>query len=209
MLLPPLRSRASFIWTPPYGFCVCPYNRSKIRQLLIHSISVIGTPKPIMKLSHTLFGLATVAAWLSIPSWEQRLKSLLAKLEVSDTLPTTSPLKLAPPLNSIFFRTWAIKFKTYTTKLIHSQNHSVVQSSFANPCHPLAGSFFSSFVPTKNSPFGTSFTVIVNDTRLIWFYCSQTFSSYCQSGTSFFCSKTFFSHSIYRYGRRNQCAFYK
>jgi len=76
------------------------------------------------------------------------------------------------------------------------QNHSVVQSSFANPCHPLTGGFFSSFIPTKNSPSGTSFTVIVNDTRPIWFYCSQTSSSHCQSGTLLFCSKTFFSHSI-------------
>ncbi|KAH6667234.1 hypothetical protein B0J14DRAFT_438163, partial [Halenospora varia] len=66
-------------------------------------------------------------------------------------------------------------------------NHSVVQSSFANPCHPLAGGFFSSFVPTKSSPSGTSFTVIVNDTSPIWFYYSQTSSSHCQTDTSFFC----------------------
>jgi hypothetical protein len=63
------------------------------------------------------------------------------------------------------------------------KNHSVTQSSFANPCHPLStGGFFSGFVPTKNSPSGTSFTITVQDTKPIWFYCGQTVGNHCQSG---------------------------
>ncbi|KAH6668307.1 hypothetical protein B0J14DRAFT_641890 [Halenospora varia] len=115
---------------------------------------VIGTQKPIMKLSHTLFGFATIAA-----------------MDVNSQMGTT--IKVAVGEGGSL---------RYTPNNITAKNHSVVQSSFANPCHPLAGGFFSSFVPTKNSPSGASFTVIVNDTRPIWFYCSQTSSSHCQSG---------------------------
>lgn len=59
-------------------------------------------------------------------------------------------------------------------------NHTVTQSSFADPCHPLSGGFFSGFVPTKDSPSGTSFTITVKDTKPIWFYCSQ--GKHCQMG---------------------------
>jgi hypothetical protein len=62
------------------------------------------------------------------------------------------------------------------------QNHSVIQSSFANPCHPLNSGFFSGFVPTKDSPSGTTFTITVNDTSPIWIYCGQTVENHCQSG---------------------------
>jgi hypothetical protein len=67
-------------------------------------------------------------------------------------------------------------------KLILSQNHSVTQSSFANPCHPLAGGFFSTFIPTNSSESSETFTIVVNDTKPIWIYCAQTVKSHCQSG---------------------------
>jgi hypothetical protein len=51
------------------------------------------------------------------------------------------------------------------------QNHSVIQSSFANPYHLLTGGFFSSFVLTKDSsPSGTRFTAVVDKTKPISFY---------------------------------------
>jgi plastocyanin len=63
------------------------------------------------------------------------------------------------------------------------KNHSVIQSSFANPCHPLAGGgFFSTFVPTTASPSGTTFTIVVNNTSPMWIYCGQTTGNHCQSG---------------------------
>lgn len=67
------------------------------------------------------------------------------------------------------------------------KNHTVTQSSFADPCHPLNtngvfNGFFSGFVPTASSPSGSTFTIIVNDTTPIWFYCAQTTGNHCQSG---------------------------
>jgi hypothetical protein len=57
----------------------------------------------------------------------------------------------------------------------------VTQSSFANPCHPLANGFFSTFIPTTVESNKT-FTLLVNDTKPIWIYCAQTTLNHCQSG---------------------------
>ncbi|KAJ5151308.1 Cupredoxin [Penicillium canariense] len=58
-------------------------------------------------------------------------------------------------------------------------NHSVVQASFDNPCHPLSEtSFFSGFFPATNGESSTTFTLTVNDTAPIWFYCGQP--GHCQ-----------------------------
>lgn len=63
------------------------------------------------------------------------------------------------------------------------QNHSVVQSSFGDPCHPLeAGGFSSGFIPTAVSPSGALFDIVVEDTKPIWFYCAQTAKTHCQAG---------------------------
>ncbi|KAN0095636.1 hypothetical protein V8E51_016347 [Hyaloscypha variabilis] len=62
-------------------------------------------------------------------------------------------------------------------------NHSVVQSSFGDPCHPLStGGFSSGFVPTEVAPSGALFDIVVNDTKPIWFYCAQTKKTHCQAG---------------------------
>ncbi|KAK0099503.1 hypothetical protein ONS95_000234 [Cadophora gregata] len=60
------------------------------------------------------------------------------------------------------------------------KNHTVTQSSFNDPCHPLENGFFSSFVPTANSPSGSTFTITVKDTKPIWLYCGQ--GNHCQTG---------------------------
>lgn len=66
----------------------------------------------------------------------------------------------------------------------HPKNHSVTQSSFAEPCKPLAGGFFSGFVPTQDltAASRTTFTITVNDTNPIWVYCAQTAGNHCQAG---------------------------
>lgn len=64
----------------------------------------------------------------------------------------------------------------------YPKNHTVTQSSFAKPCQPLAGGFFSSFIPTAASPSGTTFTIVVTDNKPIWLYCGQTTGSHCQTG---------------------------
>lgn len=66
--------------------------------------------------------------------------------------------------------------------LFNPKNHSVIQSSFAKPCQPLANGFFSSFVPTTETPASTTFTVTVENSNPIWFYCGQTTGNHCQSG---------------------------
>ncbi|KAH0538438.1 hypothetical protein FGG08_004986 [Glutinoglossum americanum] len=64
------------------------------------------------------------------------------------------------------------------------KNHSVVRSSFDQPCVPIEQStpgshgFFSGFMPIQQS-LGI-FTIMVNDTKPIWFYCSQ--AKHCQNG---------------------------
>ncbi|KAK0636459.1 hypothetical protein B0T17DRAFT_551741 [Bombardia bombarda] len=66
-----------------------------------------------------------------------------------------------------------------------AKKHSVVQSSFAEPCKPLAaGGFFSGFTPTDSPDTAarTTFTITVNDTKPIWAYCSQTTGDHCQNG---------------------------
>ncbi|KAI9721823.1 MAG: hypothetical protein M1812_002159 [Candelaria pacifica] len=69
----------------------------------------------------------------------------------------------------------------------YPMNHSVVQSTFDQPCVPIANNqpstpgFFSGFMPvSKNSTIMPIFTIAVNDTKPIWFYCSQ--GKHCQSG---------------------------
>jgi plastocyanin len=69
----------------------------------------------------------------------------------------------------------------------HQKNHSVVQSSFADPCRKLDGGFASGLQPVADgaTTFPT-FTVLVNDTNPVWAYCSQKLpSSHCGSGMVF------------------------
>jgi hypothetical protein len=71
------------------------------------------------------------------------------------------------------------------------QNHSVVQSTFDNPCVPIqnvmsnkTNAFFSGFMPTTASANSSSqlltYTIRVPDNKPIWFYCSQ--GKHCQAG---------------------------
>jgi len=51
-----------------------------------------------------------------------------------------------------------------------------------DPCHPLAGGFFSGFTPTASSSeeSTTTWIITVNSTKPIWVYCAQ--GNHCQSG---------------------------
>lgn len=70
------------------------------------------------------------------------------------------------------------------------QNHSVVQSTFDNPCVPIqnimsnkTNAFFSGFMPTAaaaNTSQLLTYTIRVPDDKPIWFYCSQ--AKHCQAG---------------------------
>ncbi|BFZ63247.1 hypothetical protein YB2330_004367 [Saitoella coloradoensis] len=66
------------------------------------------------------------------------------------------------------------------------KNHSVAQATFANPCAPIPASagvaqFWSGFMPVSNSSSSIpTYTILVNTTTPLWFYCSQ--GNHCQSG---------------------------
>lgn len=48
-------------------------------------------------------------------------------------------------------------------------NHTVTQSSFANPCTRTQGGFASGFKSAQDT-----FTITVNDSSTLWYYCGQT-----------------------------------
>jgi len=70
----------------------------------------------------------------------------------------------------------------------HQKNHSVVQSSLANPCGAMDGGFNSGFMPV--GPDVTSdfpqYNITVTDSKPIWVYCGQTNpASHCGKGMVF------------------------
>jgi len=71
------------------------------------------------------------------------------------------------------------------------KNHSVVESSFADPCRPSSNNgtagFISDFFPVAdNSTDFPTWNVTVNDTAPVWAYCRQkTPSSHCGAGMVF------------------------
>jgi plastocyanin len=70
------------------------------------------------------------------------------------------------------------------------KNHTVTQSSFANPCGPKAGGFASGFMPVSANQTSAlpTYTITINDTQPVWVYCSQganTPASHCGKGMVF------------------------
>ncbi|KAH9970874.1 hypothetical protein BGW80DRAFT_1253702 [Lactifluus volemus] len=70
------------------------------------------------------------------------------------------------------------------------KNHSVTQSSFANPCTHLNNGFDAGFHPVANASSWDlpTFSITVNDTKPVWVYCRQaenTAGSHCGKGMVF------------------------
>jgi plastocyanin len=66
----------------------------------------------------------------------------------------------------------------------HQKNHTVTQSSFADPCRKLDGGFDSNFFPvTDNATEFPTWNFTVTDTSPVWAYCRQTApTSHCGAG---------------------------
>jgi hypothetical protein len=70
-----------------------------------------------------------------------------------------------------------------------ANNHTLVQSSFQDPCEPLANGIFAGFHPTtitKNTTGFVTFETItfqVDTLSPLWFYCAQ--ADHCQKGMTF------------------------
>ncbi|KAL1989665.1 hypothetical protein VTN49DRAFT_6862 [Thermomyces lanuginosus] len=72
----------------------------------------------------------------------------------------------------------------------YPKNHSVVQSTFDNPCLPIsetkpdAAGFHSGYMPVAEDAAELPvFSIRVNDTKPIWAYCSQ--GQHCENGMVF------------------------
>lgn len=88
---------------------------------------------------------------------------------------------------------WPEKIKAEAGTMVQFQfwagNHTVTQSTFDNPCVPIAVSdptkkgIFSGFQPAAASEAQGQvpvFTIMVNDTKPMWLYCGQ--GPHCQKG---------------------------
>lgn len=71
--------------------------------------------------------------------------------------------------------------------LSRSKNHSVTQSTFANPCTQAPGGVDSGFrLVTENPTEIPSWGITLNDTTPLWFFCAQTNPvNHCQAGMVF------------------------
>ncbi|KAI6090081.1 Cupredoxin [Hypoxylon rubiginosum] len=65
-----------------------------------------------------------------------------------------------------------------------AKNHAVAQSAFNTPCQLQENGIFSGFTPSTSPDVAapTTFTITVNDTKPLWFYCPQTNGNHCQNG---------------------------
>ncbi|KAH7065845.1 Cupredoxin [Paraphoma chrysanthemicola] len=63
------------------------------------------------------------------------------------------------------------------------KNHSVAQSTFAQPCQPMNNGFWSGYVPTTSTESLANWTFtyeVTNASAPVWFYCTQ--GRHCQGG---------------------------
>ncbi|KAF8266528.1 Cupredoxin, partial [Lactarius quietus] len=68
--------------------------------------------------------------------------------------------------------------------VFYPKNHTVTQSTFPAPCQPMAGGVDSGFQPVAaNATNVPQFSVMVNVTTPLWFFCHQT--GHCESGMVF------------------------
>jgi len=70
------------------------------------------------------------------------------------------------------------------TFVFYPKNHTVTQSTFPAPCEPMSGGIDSGFQPVAaNATSVPSFSLTVNATTPLWFFCHQT--GHCESGMVF------------------------
>jgi len=68
--------------------------------------------------------------------------------------------------------------------VFNSKNHTVTQSTFTAPCQPMSGGVDSGFQPVAAGATNVpSFTITVNATTPLWFFCHQT--GHCEQGMVF------------------------
>ncbi|OAQ98723.1 hypothetical protein LLEC1_03309 [Akanthomyces lecanii] len=146
------------------------------------------------------FAFAAAATALVGAAQGERLQSLLDKTSPLLTTDVRSAVKVQvvsvgrnPVNNATGLKFWPDKIEAEPGSMVQFQfptgNHSVVRSDFDNPCkridavNPSALGMFSGFQPAAASVSKgvlPVFTVMVNDTKPMWFYCSQ--GNHCEEG---------------------------
>jgi plastocyanin len=58
--------------------------------------------------------------------------------------------------------------------------HGVARSSYSSPCAAIDNGFNSGFVKVASGESSTTFTITINNTDPIWYYCPQ--GDHCQAG---------------------------
>jgi plastocyanin len=58
--------------------------------------------------------------------------------------------------------------------------HGVARSSYSSPCAAIDNGFNSGFVKVASGESNTTFTITINNTDPIWYYCPQ--GDHCQAG---------------------------
>ncbi|CAO2658830.1 Nn.00g065530.m01.CDS01 [Neocucurbitaria sp. VM-36] len=65
------------------------------------------------------------------------------------------------------------------------KNHTVTQSTFADPCRKMDGGMDSGFMPNPEGKAGVEWNMTVETTEALWFYCKQQNGIHCGKGMVF------------------------
>lgn len=65
------------------------------------------------------------------------------------------------------------------------KNHTVTQSTFAEPCRKMEGGMDSGFMPNPEGKAGVEWSMTVETTEPLWFYCKQQNGIHCGKGMVF------------------------
>ncbi|KAF1850020.1 uncharacterized protein K460DRAFT_400112 [Cucurbitaria berberidis CBS 394.84] len=65
------------------------------------------------------------------------------------------------------------------------KNHTVTQSTFAEPCKKMEGGMDSGFMPNPEGKAGVNWNMTVETTEALWFYCKQQNGIHCGKGMVF------------------------
>ncbi|KAI9810755.1 MAG: hypothetical protein M1827_006093 [Pycnora praestabilis] len=133
-------------------------------------------------------GASTSAVAASLQASTSTMSSMAASSSSASQV-SVQVVKVSNKNGSLIFAPNDIKASAGSMIQFHfyPKNHSVVQSTFDQPCEPINNNqanvtgLFSGFMPVAaNASTMPTYTILVNDTKPIWFYCSQ--AKHCQSG---------------------------
>jgi plastocyanin len=84
-------------------------------------------------------------------------------------------IKVSDDSNALTFAPSTSTADTGDTVTFHfyPKNHNVIQGTFDSPCQPADGGFFSGNIPSDKGENGTTFTITVEDSDPIWYFCSE------------------------------------